>query len=290
MAGRAWQAAISAHRNPVSSRAIAVTTRFLESLRAASRRKRPHSRNWAAQARAATWGPGLLAVVQLEPDRGPVLVGPADSTSWAPRWALPHLVMWPAGWCRRWSTPRAPGRRTRERGRRREAAPVADLAGQRQRPEPGDAPVGGQATHRVGERRSVVPAGQVGPDRLQLGVAASQHRPVVGVGCGQGGLLKVLLKQPALGPAVAQQEPAQPVPGAGAVDDHVGAGLAQIPDRFFLDGRIRMATSSPARCSRASRRQSRRSVLTLSPGALGISEGAITSQRTCRRCSSRARS
>jgi hypothetical protein len=198
MAGRAWQAAISAHRNPVSSRAIAVTTRFLESLRAASRRKRPHSRNWAAQARAATWGPGLLAVVQLEPDRGPVLVGPADSTSWAPRWALPHLVMWPAGWCRRWSTPRAPGRRTRERGRRREAAPVADLAGQRQRPEPGDAPVGGQATHRVGERRSVVPAGQVGPDRLQLGVAASQHRPVVGVGCGQGGLLKVLLKQPAL--------------------------------------------------------------------------------------------
>jgi hypothetical protein len=53
---------------------------------------------------------------------------------------------------------------------------------------------------------------------------------------------------------------------------------------------MRMATSSPARCNRASRRQSRRSVLTLSPGARGISDGAITSQRTSMRCSSRASS
>src|SRR5215217_8756377 len=36
---------------------------------------------------------------------------------------------------------------------------------------------------------------------------------------------------------------------------------------------IRMATSSPARCSRASRRQSRRSVLTLSPGPWGSARG-----------------
>jgi len=53
---------------------------------------------------------------------------------------------------------------------------------------------------------------------------------------------------------------------------------------------MRIATSSPARCNRASRRQSRLSVLTLSPGARGINDGAITSQRTCRLCSSRASS
>ena len=34
-------------------------------------------------------------------------------------------------------------------------------------------------------------------------------------------------------PVVAQQELAQPVPGPGAVDDHVGSGPAQIPDRFL---------------------------------------------------------
>ena len=43
---------------------------------------------------------------------------------------------------------------------------------------------------------------------------------------------------------------------------------------------IRTATSSPARCRRARRRQSRVSVLTLSPGALGIIDGAITSHAT----------
>jgi hypothetical protein len=53
---------------------------------------------------------------------------------------------------------------------------------------------------------------------------------------------------------------------------------------------MRTATSSPARCNRASRRQSRRSVLTLSPGALGISDGAITWQLTPMPSSSRASS
>ena len=61
------------------------------------------------------------------------------------------------------------------------------------------------------------------------------------------GLLEALGKQPALvgqgpgvaappGPAVAQQEHAQPVPGTGPVHDHVGAGPAQVPDRFLLHG------------------------------------------------------
>jgi hypothetical protein len=54
---------------------------------------------------------------------------------------------------------------------------------------------------------------------------------------------------------------------------------------------IRMATSSPARCSQASRRQWRRSVLTLSPGAFGMSDGAITSQpRACCAAAGPARS
>src|SRR6266545_4395508 len=53
---------------------------------------------------------------------------------------------------------------------------------------------------------------------------------------------------------------------------------------------MRTPTSSPARCNRASRRQSRRSVLTLSPGALGISDGAITWQLIPMLCSSRASS
>src|SRR6266516_981979 len=37
----------------------------------------------------------LVAFAELEPDGGAVLVGPADSTSWARRWALPVLVMCP---------------------------------------------------------------------------------------------------------------------------------------------------------------------------------------------------
>jgi hypothetical protein len=35
---------------------------------------------------------------------------------------------------------------------------------------------------------------------------------------------------------VAQQELAQPVPRAGEVFDHVGAGAAQVPHRFLLEG------------------------------------------------------
>jgi hypothetical protein len=35
---------------------------------------------------------------------------------------------------------------------------------------------------------------------------------------------------------VVQQELRQPMPGAGAIGDHVGPGSAQIPDRFFLHG------------------------------------------------------
>jgi hypothetical protein len=43
---------------------------------------------------------------------------------------------------------------------------------------------------------------------------------------------------------------------------------------------IRIAVNSPARCNRANRRQSRRSVLTRSPGDRGTNDGATTSQVT----------
>jgi hypothetical protein len=129
-----------------------------------------------------------------------------------------------------------------------EPAPVADLGGQREGAQPGHAPVGGQAGHPLGGGRPVIPAGQVRLDRVQLGVAGLQHRLVVVVGGSQRGLVEPLGQQPALvrlgpggGPtapdaAVARQELAQPVPSAGAVSDHVGAGAAQVPHRFLGDG------------------------------------------------------
>jgi len=69
----------------------------------------------------------------------------------------------------------------------------------------------------------------------------------VGVGGRKGRLGKVLAAQPALvgqrpgDPAapdvpVAQQELAQPMPGAGTVTDHVGAGAAQVADGLLLHG------------------------------------------------------
>jgi hypothetical protein len=60
------QAVMSAHRNPASSRAIAVATMLVEDLPTPSRRNRPHSRSWAAQARATT---EASAEQQAPPDR-----------------------------------------------------------------------------------------------------------------------------------------------------------------------------------------------------------------------------
>ncbi len=125
-----------------------------------------------------------------------------------------------------------------------EAAPVADLGGQLQRAQPGDAPVGAQAGHLLGERRPGIPAGKVGLDRVQVHITAFEHHPVVPVGGSKRGLVELLGQQPAfvrLGPrggpaaphpAVAQQELRAPMPRAGAVTDHVGASAAQIPYCF----------------------------------------------------------
>jgi hypothetical protein len=113
------------------------------------------------------------------------------------------------------------------------------------------------------------------PDRH----AASEH------GGGQRGLRKALGQQPAL---VGQRPgvPAPPDPGRGAAGTCAadaargcgrrpgrrgrGTGRARPPRLGWECGR---PPAPRARCNLASRRQSRRSVLTRSPGALGISEG-----------------
>jgi hypothetical protein len=71
---------------------------------------------------------------------------------------------------------------------------------------------------------------------------------------------------------------------------HLAPGPAQVPDGLLQRGRHPDGDQLPGRCRRDRRRQSRVSVLTLSPGALGIIDGAITSHATpiCR--NSRARS
>jgi hypothetical protein len=100
--------------------------------------------------------------------------------------------------------------------------------------------------HGISERRDVVPGGQVGLDRLECCVAGVQHRPVVPIGRSQGWVVEPLGQQPALvgqrpgvptppGPAVAQQELRQAMPGPGAIFDDVGAGPAQVADRLLLD-------------------------------------------------------
>jgi hypothetical protein len=70
------------------------------------------------------------------------------------------------------------------------ASPVTDLGGQRQRTELADAPVGGQASHRVGERRLAGGLREVGLDGGDLGVAAGHHCSVVA----EGGLQRAMVE------------------------------------------------------------------------------------------------
>jgi len=122
----------------------------------------------------------------------------------------------------------------------------------------------------------------VGEGGLQLGVV----EPL-------GGQPALMLAGPAgpgaIDPSVAQQERVQASAGAATVVDQVGAGATQVTDRF-LPGCGDADGDQLAGPVQARRRQSRRSVLTLSPTARGVSDGAITSQRTPWRCSSRASS
>jgi hypothetical protein len=80
------------------------------------------------------------------------------------------------------------------------------------------------------------------------------------------------------------------MPGPGPILDHVGAGAAQVPDRFFLDGGD--ADGDQLAGAVQPRQPAAVPPVGLDPiaGGLGISEGAITWQRTCMLCSSRAKS
>ena len=80
-------------------------------------------------------------------------------------------------------------------------------------------------------------------------------------------------------PAMAQQELAEPVPGR--VRSMTMSARARHRSRTASSAGVgtRTEVSWPARNSTASRGASRRSVLTRSPGRVGINDGAITSQR-----------
>jgi hypothetical protein len=78
--------------------------------------------------------------------------------------------------------------------------------------------------------------------------------------------------------------------GAGAIGDHVGAGAAQVPDRFFGHGGDADRDQLPGPVQPRQPAAVAPVGLDLVAGRLGISDGAITSQRTCRLASSRANS
>ena len=125
--------------------------------------------------------------------------------------------------------------------------PVADLGGHRQRPQLANPAGGGQARHRVGERRLGGRVGEVGLDGRDLGVTAGHHRPVVAEGGLQALVVELVGAQPALvlagptspgaiDPAVPQEEGLQPPAGPAAVIDQIGPGPAQVPDRLLARG------------------------------------------------------
>ena len=280
--------------------ATATTLRLV--LRAERRRNRAHRRCWALQDRAAVAGSTCSWRRRMVTPRfGSVLIGPRRLDQLGPQMGVAGLgdVSTPdrfAGGVLRGDQPGE----AHERAGGGEPAPVADLAGDGQRPHRRHAAVGGQPGDRVGERSVGVPVRQIGLHRGQFGVAGGSASPGSGrrwpaapasskrCPSSHCSCLTVHARLPP-DPVVAQQELAQPVPGTGAVADHRGAGPAQVPHRLLASVGTRIATSSPARCSRASRRQSRRSVFTRSPGAFGINAGATTSQATPIERSSRYR-
>jgi hypothetical protein len=218
-------------------------------LGAARTQNRAHRRCWAAHARAATSGgrpcwrraictptAGRCFKAQADPGQLGAQVGVAGLGE-------PAAVDGGAAGVFAWDQPAEP----HELAGRGEPAPVGDLGGQRQRAQPGDPAVGGQARDLPGKRRPVAPAGKVGLHRVQVRVADLDHGQVVPERLGHGGLVEPLGAKPRLvlerpgrpappHPPVTQQELAQPVPRPGEITDHVGAGAAQVPYRLLPDG------------------------------------------------------
>jgi hypothetical protein len=89
---------------------------------------------------------------------------------------------------------------------------------------------------------------------------------------------------------MAQQKLAEAMPGTGAVLEQIGAGPAQVPHRLLGHGRDADGHQL-AGAKQAGQPAAVTAVgLTRSPGAIGISVGAITWQPTWSRASSRASS
>src|SRR5215216_4742099 len=170
------------------------------------------------------------------------------------------------------------------------APPVADLGGQRQRPQLADAPVGGQANYGVGKGRLGGGLREVGLDIGDLGVAAGCHRSVVAEDGLQLVIVEALGAQPALvlaGPAgpgaidatMPQEKGLQPPQGAAAVTCPGRPGRGTDPGPPPREGwgcgwrpARRRGAAGPGAGSRAGRSRA------LSPAARGMSEGAITWQ------------
>ena len=187
----------------------------------------------------------FVTLGDLGPDVGPVLVGPGGLHQLGPQVGVAGLGdVAPAGRAARGVLGGDQTHEAHQRRRPSEAAPVAHLGMQRERPHPGHPPVGAEAAHRVGEQLVALPGDQVRLHRSQGGVSGQDSGPVVPEGHGQRGFVEALGHQPRLvlvrpgrpasiHPRVAQQELRQAVAGPGQVLDHVGPGAAQVPHRLL---------------------------------------------------------
>jgi hypothetical protein len=111
------------------------------------------------------WWQALLAAAQLQGGLGSMLVGPGRLDQLGAQMGVATLGdATPPGRAAAgvlaWGQPAEP----HELRRAGAPAPVAHLPGQRQRAQPGQAPIRAQASDRIGEWWLVVPGGQVGLD------------------------------------------------------------------------------------------------------------------------------
>jgi len=185
------------------------------------------------------------------------------------------------------------------------AAPVTDLCLEHEGSDAVHAPVGRQAGDGRSERLGLEEANEVGLDGAELGLPALDGRLVASKG-GPGGRL---VKRACPEPLAILERPRRPVspdlsmappwrrrkcPSRffARVRSSVASPLARHRSRTASSALVgtRIATSSPERSWRTRRRASRLSVFTRSPGARGMSEGAITWQEIFIEASSRCSS
>ena len=165
----------------------------------------------------------------------------------------------------------------------------------------GDPAVAAQPPHHGGQRvHAGPPAAQLALQHRQLGVAGIQRRQVGAQRGLQRRLGEGLPVQPRavlIGPPGSPPDAAVPCSSAPIrciirLRSSTRSARVRIRSRTASSCSLgtRIAVSSPARCDSARRAQSRRSVLTRSAAAFGISAGATTSQATPSEVSSRCSS